>query len=67
MLRCSPLRRLEANQFKGNLTAGLKDDGIRWQMIKNEFECVDVRRFTQPDVVQFTEAIDATHGIYEHR
>ena len=36
-------------------------------MAKNEFECVHVKRFTQPDIVQFTEAVDATHGIYEHR
>jgi hypothetical protein len=36
-------------------------------MVKNEFECVHVKRFTEPDVVQFTEAVDATHGMYEHR
>jgi len=36
-------------------------------MAKNEFECVHVRRFAEPDIVQFTEAVDVTHGIYEHR
>ena len=36
-------------------------------MAKNEFECVHVKRFIEPDIVQFTEAIDATLGIYKHR
>ena len=59
-------RRLEANHFKGNLSVGLKGEK-RFQMVKNEFECLHVKRFIQPDIVQFTEAVDATHGIYEHR
>jgi len=58
--------RLDGNHFRGNLTVGLKGEE-RWQMAKNEFECVHVKRFIEPDIVQFTEAIDATHGIYEHR
>ena len=58
--------RLDGNHFSGNLTIGLKGED-RWQMAKNEFECVHVKRFIEPDIVQFTEAIDVTHGIYEHR
>ena len=59
-------RRLQANHFQGNLSVGLKGE-VRFQMVKNEFECIHVARFNQPDIVQFTEAVDATHGIYEHR
>ena len=62
----SSTRRLQANHFKGNLSVGLKGE-VRFQMVKNEFECIHVARFNQPDIVQFTEAVDATHGIYEHR
>ena len=59
-------RRLADNHFHSNLSIGLKAE-VRFQMIKNEFECLHVPRFLEPDVVQFTEAIDATHGIYERR
>ena len=52
--------------FRGNLSIGIKGE-LRWQMVKNEFECLHVNRFTEPDIVQFTDAVDATHGIYEHR
>ena len=58
--------RLADNYFKGNLSIGLKGEA-RFQMAKNEFEVVHVKRFRQPDIVQFTDAVDATHGIYEHR
>ena len=36
-------------------------------MVKNEFEVIHVPRFREPDIVQFAEAVDATHGIYQHR
>ena len=36
-------------------------------MVKNEFEIVHVPRFREPDIVQFAEAVDMTHNIYQHR
>ena len=52
-------------QFFGNMSVGLA--GERFMMVKNEFEVVHVPRFREPDVVQFADAVEATHGIYEHR
>ncbi len=47
------------------MTIGLK--GERFMMVKNEFEVVHVPRFREDDIVQFAEAVEATHGIYENR
>ena len=41
--------------------------GQRFMMVKNEFEVVHVPRFREDDIVQFAEAVDATHNIYQHR
>jgi len=52
-------------QLFGNMTVGLK--GERFMMVKNEFEVVHVPRFREDDIMQFADAVEATHKIYEHR
>ena len=61
----------------GTLMANVVHDGFQhrdrrahntsFAMSWNEIEIVDVRRFREPDIAGFAEAVDATNHIFDRR
>jgi hypothetical protein len=59
-----------ASQISWLLSRCTADYGLSrksWPIVWNEFEVLDMRRFSQPDIKHFAAAVDATHRLYTHR